>query len=84
MGAIQRKSLYRVQVTENKGRGWIFEEYEYHNTVTEYVIADNENEARGLAIKSLLASRLIDDVKKIIGVSIECERDRVVTGIQNG
>lgn len=78
MSEIQRKSLYVVEVTENKGKGWIVGKCDFFDTVKAYVIADNQKQARDLAIKSLKNDGLLDNVKKIIGVHVEIEHELVV------
>ena len=78
MGAIQRKSLYCVAVTENKGKGWLNGKCDFHDTMTAYPIADDEKQAKSLAIRSLKNAGLLNNVKKIIGVHVEIERELVV------
>lgn len=78
MCEIQRKSLYCVAVTENKGCGWLMGKQDYHDTVTAYTVADDEKQARKVAIQSLVKQGLLINVKKIIGVHVEIERELVV------
>ena len=78
MNSIQRRSLYMVAVTENKGKGWLIGKQDYNDTVKAYAVADSEKQARKVAIKSLVKQGLLDNVKKIINVHVEIERELVV------
>lgn len=78
MCEIQRKSLYQVVVTENKGRGWLMGKQDYHDTIKAFAVADSEKQARSLAIRSLKNAGLLINVKKIIGVHVEIEQSNVV------